>query len=50
MSGSDLIAEGMKPGKEVGRVLQQLLELVLEDPKCNTRERLLQEAENILSV
>lgn len=50
VSGSDLIAEGMKPGKEVGRVLQQLLELVLEDPKCNTRERLLQEAENILSV
>ena len=49
VSGRDLIADGMEPGKEVGRVLQQLLELVLEDPGYNTRERLLEEAKNILA-
>ena len=32
----------MKPGKEVGAALAGLLELVLEDPKRNTREILLQ--------
>ncbi len=40
LSGSDLIALGITPGKQVGEVLSMLLELVLSDPKKNTRETL----------
>jgi len=45
VNGSDLIKTGWKPGKELGDVLQKLLELVLEQPRCNTTEILLEEAE-----
>ncbi|MCI5492672.1 MAG: CCA tRNA nucleotidyltransferase [Lachnospiraceae bacterium] len=41
IGGSDLIAAGMKPGPEIGRVLQKLLELVLDDPSMNTKEKLI---------
>lgn len=41
ITGSDLIAAGMKPGKEIGETLERLLELVLECPEYNTRENLL---------
>ena len=44
VTGSDLIEAGMKPGKELGDILQQLLELVLEEPECNTKEYLLAQA------
>lgn len=44
VSGSDLIAAGMKPGREMGDVLQKLLELVLEEPSLNTREELMERA------
>ncbi len=44
VTGSDLIAAGRKPGKELGNVLQALLELVLEHPEYNTKEKLLEEA------
>lgn len=33
VTGSDLIAAGMKPGKEIGNTLNALLELVLENPE-----------------
>ena len=42
VNGSDLIAAGMKPGKEIGETLKSLLELVLDDPKLNNRELLLE--------
>lgn len=45
VTGKDLIGLGMKPGKEIGNVLQELLEMVLDDPLCNNRAFLLQEAE-----
>lgn len=45
ITGSDLINAGWKPGKKLGEVLQKLLELVLEEPRCNTAEILLAEAE-----
>lgn len=41
VTGSDLIAVGMKPGRELGEVLQRLLEEVLENPDLNTKEYLL---------
>ena len=44
VTGRDLIAMGMKPGRELGDMLQKLLELVLEHPEQNTREQLLEKA------
>lgn len=48
ITGTDLIAQGMKPGREIGVVLQQLLDRVLEDPFCNTPERLLEISKKII--
>jgi len=41
VSGKDLIALGIKPGKALGVILDQLLETVLDDPAQNNREALL---------
>lgn len=41
VSGKDLIQAGMKPGKELGDKLAELLELVLDNPELNTKEELL---------
>ena len=41
VTGSDLIAAGMQPGKEVGATLNRFLELVIEAPEKNTKEYLL---------
>lgn len=49
VNGSDLIAAGMKPGKEIGNVLNSLLELVLDDPAQNTKENLLEQAHKIMT-
>jgi len=41
VSGNDLIEMGIKPGKTLGVILDQLLETVLDDPAQNNREDLL---------
>ena len=41
VSGNDLIEHGMKPGKELGQVLQKMLEDVLKHPSSNNKEYLL---------
>lgn len=41
VSGQDLISAGMKPGKEIGIMLKELLEVVLEEPEKNTKEALI---------
>lgn len=41
VSGKDLIAIGVKPGPDMGRILKVLLDRVLEEPELNTREQLL---------
>lgn len=41
VDGSDLLAAGIPQGRAIGEKLQELLELVLEQPECNTREYLL---------
>ena len=41
VSGKDLIQAGMKPGKELGDKLAELLEVVLDNPELNTKEYLL---------
>ena len=48
ITGSDLIEAGMKPGKEIGEVLQKLLEEVLEEPSLNTKDILLNKAESFI--
>ncbi len=41
ISGKDLIAAGMAPGRQIGETLNALLDRVLEDPGLNQREILL---------
>ena len=41
VTGSDLIAEGVAPGPEIGEILQQMLEWVIDDPAMNEKEKLL---------
>lgn len=41
INGFDLISIGVKPGKEMGGLLNKLLESVLENPDINTKEELL---------
>jgi putative nucleotidyltransferase with HDIG domain len=47
VSGKDLIAAGIKPGKHMGIILNELLEAVLDDPALNTPEKLLEIAGKI---
>lgn len=42
VNGRDLIEKGLKPGRELGEVLQKMLKDVLEDPTHNEKEYLLQ--------
>ena len=44
VNGGDLIANGFQKGRQMGELLQDLLEIVLEDPKKNTKEYLLEVA------
>ena len=41
VKGDELIAAGVRPGPDVGEVLQGLLGEVLDDPAKNTKEYLL---------
>ncbi|MEY8356650.1 CCA tRNA nucleotidyltransferase [Lachnospiraceae bacterium 54-53] len=47
VTGKELIRAGMRPGPEVGAVLNRLFEAVLERPECNNREYLLNLAEKL---
>jgi tRNA nucleotidyltransferase (CCA-adding enzyme) len=42
VTGDDIKALGVAPGPAIGRILEQLLELVIEDPGSNRREVLLE--------
>ena len=46
ISGRDLIEAGVPEGKEMGNILEKLLNHVLENPQLNEKEKLL----NILST
>ena len=45
ISGTELMASGIPPGKHMGIILNDLLETVVDDPAMNTREKLLEIAE-----
>ncbi len=47
IGGNDLAAIGVKKGPEMGKVLEELLETVLDDPDLNTKPRLLQIARRL---
>ncbi|MDR0637309.1 MAG: HD domain-containing protein [Spirochaetaceae bacterium] len=47
VNGSDLIAAGLRPGKRLGIILNELLQAVIDDPALNTRETLLAIARNL---
>lgn len=48
IGGNDLIAMGIPRGKEIGRILNALLERVLDHPEENTRENLLEQAHKMM--
>jgi tRNA nucleotidyltransferase (CCA-adding enzyme) len=48
VNGHDLIELGFKEGPELGKVLNSLLEMVMDNPELNNREYLLDEARFIL--
>ena len=47
VSGNDLMASGIDPGKRMGIILRELLDAVVEDPALNTRDKLLEIAGKI---
>jgi len=47
VGGNDLKEIGVKPGKTMGIILNELFETVLDDPSLNTREKLLEIAGKI---
>lgn len=49
VSGKELIALGVKPGPAMGELLQELLNIVLEEPEKNTRDDLLEMVKSKLS-
>ena len=42
-----MIALGMQPGKKLGETLKKLLELVLEQPELNTKEKLIEQVHKL---
>ena len=49
IGGKDLIGLGMKPGKELGDMLNYLLECVLDEPRLNEKEELTELAKRKIS-
>ena len=47
VNGRDLMAAGIPAGKELGRILNELLECVIEDPEMNEKARLLEVAKKM---
>lgn len=49
ITGSDLIALGQTPGPQIGKILQSLLEKVLDHPEMNDKEVLILEAKELIN-
>lgn len=48
IDGEDLKSIGINPGPQMGSILKRLLDIVIEDPLMNTKERLLDEAKHMM--
>ncbi|MEG0570267.1 MAG: tRNA nucleotidyltransferase [Oscillospiraceae bacterium] len=46
LNGSDLLAHGVTSGKEVGKLLNKLLDLVLDEKVINDKQKLLEQVKN----
>ncbi len=50
INGEDLVSMGIPRGPELGKVLKELLDMVLEDPMLNTKEKLMEKAKIIAKI
>ena len=50
INGQDLMDEGIPKGPEIGRILNQLLEMVIDYPTLNDRETLLKQAKSLFDA
>lgn len=50
VNGRDLMSSGIKDGKLIGRTLNELLEIVIENPQFNNKEKLLEIVENKINT
>ncbi len=50
INGNDLLALGMKPSPEIGKILRALHEMVLDNPELNEKEALLSIVHNRLKI
>lgn len=48
INGKDLISIGIPPGKQVGHILNELLDMTIDDPDSNTPEKLLHIAKKLI--
>ncbi len=48
INGKDLIEAGIKPGKQIGYILNELLQMTIDDPTANTKETLLEVAKKLV--
>ena len=46
INGHDLMSVGIQPGKRMGEILNELVEIVLKDPELNIKEKLLEIVKN----
>ena len=49
VSGKDLINLGIKPGKEIGIILNKLLEEVIENPELNDKDKLMEKVKDTVT-
>ena len=50
VSGDDLVEIGIERGPQLGKILKELLDMVLEDPMLNTKEKLLENAKKLANI
>jgi len=50
ISGEDLVGIGIERGPVLGKILKELLDMVLEDPMLNTKEKLLENAKKLANI
>lgn len=50
INGKDLISLGFEPGKQLGVILEDLFNCVIEDPELNVKEKLLQIADSYKNI
>jgi len=50
IKGEDLVSLGIERGPRVGKILKELLDMVLEDPMLNTKEKLLEKAKKLANI